>query len=86
MAGRLESLLSSRLSHQDYRQLNPSKSMTAIAAGGKLRKVFSLILLGLGASAFVLAATPEIDPGSGASALTLLAGAVLLLRNKTGKR
>ena len=49
-------------------------------------KVFSLILLGLGASAFLLASTPEIDPGSSASALTLLAGAILLFRNKTSKR
>ena len=51
-----------------------------------MRKVLSLTLLGLGVSTFLLAATPEIDPASGASALTLLAGAVLLIRSKTGKR
>jgi hypothetical protein len=52
-----------------------------------VRKVLSIALIGLGASAFVFAAsTPEIDPGSGASALTLLAGALLLIRNKKSKR
>ena len=52
-----------------------------------MRKVISLILLGLVASTFVLAASvPEIDPGTGTSALTLLAGAILLFRNRNGKR
>ena len=50
-----------------------------------MRKVFTLVLLGLGASTFVFGSVPEIDPGSGASALTLLAGAMLLLRSKTRK-
>ena len=46
-------------------------------------RVISVVLLGLGLSAFAwCAATPEIDPGSGASALTLLAGAALLIRSK----
>ncbi len=53
-----------------------------------MNKVISLFLLGLGASGllFSAAVTPEIDPSSGASALTLLAGAMLLFRSKTGKR
>jgi len=51
-----------------------------------MRKILSLILLGLGASAFAFGATPEIDPSSAASALTLFAGAILLFRNKTSKR
>jgi hypothetical protein len=52
-----------------------------------VQKTIALILLGLGASAFMNAAvTPEIDPGSAASAVTLLAGAVLLFRNKISKR
>ena len=49
-------------------------------------KVLSIVLLGVGASAFAIGAVPEIDPGSGASALTLLAGAILLFRNKVSKR
>ena len=51
-----------------------------------MRKVLSIILFGLGASTFVFGAVPEIDPGSSASALTLLAGAVLMIRSKTSKR
>ena len=50
-------------------------------------KVLSIVLLGIGASAFAFGVTtPEIDPGSGTSALTLLAGAILLFRNKISKR
>ena len=52
-----------------------------------MQKAINIIILGLGASAAMFAATvPEIDPGSGASALTLLAGAILLVRSKTGRR
>lgn len=51
-----------------------------------MHKVFTVVLLGLGASTFVFGAVPEIDPGSGASALTLLAGAILLFRNRISKR
>ena len=49
-----------------------------------MRKVLTVILFGLAASTFVLGATtvPEIDPGAGASALTLLAGAMMLIRSK----
>jgi hypothetical protein len=62
--------------------------MTAISARRLVNKILSLILLGLGAgaSAFAVVSAPEIDPGSGASALTLLAGAILLFRNKISKR
>jgi hypothetical protein len=51
-------------------------------------KAFCLFLMVLGAAAFVFAgpaSTPEIDPSSGASALTLLAGAILMFRNKTNR-
>jgi hypothetical protein len=52
-----------------------------------MRKLLTFIVLGLGASALAFGASvPEIDPGSGASALTLLAGAILLFRSKTSKR
>jgi hypothetical protein len=51
-----------------------------------MHRVLSVVLFGLGASTWALAVTPEIDPGSSASALTLLAGAILLIRHKTGKR
>jgi hypothetical protein len=50
-------------------------------------KVLTVVLLGLGASTFVFGVTvPEIDPGSGASALTLLTGVILLIRNRASKR
>lgn len=46
-------------------------------------KIVGMMLLVIGASgaAFALA-VPEIDPGSGASALALLAGAVLVVRGR----
>ena len=53
-----------------------------------MSRVLTAVLFGLGAATFVFAApaVPEIDPGAGASALTLLGGAVLLIRHKTSKR
>ncbi len=51
-----------------------------------MQKVLSMVLIGLGAAGTLLAgATPEIDPASGVGALTLLAGACLLIRSKTAK-
>jgi hypothetical protein len=51
-----------------------------------VRKSLSVIIFALGASTAALAATvPEVDPGTGASALTLLAGAILLFRSKVSK-
>jgi uncharacterized membrane protein YdcZ (DUF606 family) len=48
-------------------------------------RVISLVLLGLGIGSFAFAGSPvpEIDPTSGASALSLLAGAFLLFRAKS---
>lgn len=52
-----------------------------------MRKAFSIVLFGLGTSVLVFGApTPEIDPGSGIGALTLLAGAVLMFRSRISKR
>jgi hypothetical protein len=45
-----------------------------------------LTLFVVGASTLAFGAgAPEIDPGTGGSALALLAGAVLLFRSKIGK-
>jgi hypothetical protein len=53
-----------------------------------MHKVLTIVLLSLGASSVVFAATtvPEIDPGTGTSALTLLTGAILLIRNRKSRR
>lgn len=53
-----------------------------------MNKTISLILLGVGVSTLIFAGpsrTPEIDPASGISALTLIAGAVLLFRGRVHK-
>ena len=53
-----------------------------------MRKPLALILLGLGVLATASAVTveaPEIDAASGANALALLAGAVLLVRGRRRK-
>ncbi len=49
-----------------------------------MHKIVSLVLIGIATSGFLFGgpAVPEIDPGAGASALTLLAGAMLLIRQK----
>lgn len=50
-----------------------------------MRKILTLILLGVGLQALGgadITDTPEIDPASGASALALLAGAVVLIRGR----
>jgi hypothetical protein len=39
-----------------------------------------LLIIGIGSVASATIAAPEIDPASGMSALTLLGGAVLMLR------
>ena len=46
-------------------------------------KTLALVLMGIGAGAVAMAVpvTPEIDPASGVSALALLAGAVVLVRD-----
>ena len=46
-------------------------------------KIAGFALLGIGmSSACFAAATPEIDPASGASALAMLAGAMLMIRGR----
>jgi hypothetical protein len=46
-------------------------------------KIAGFALLGIGMSSVCFAAaTPEIDPASGASALAMLAGAMLMIRGR----
>jgi hypothetical protein len=50
-----------------------------------MQKLFALMLLVVGSSAVAMAtpplAIPEVDPASGASALALIAGGLLILRS-----
>ena len=48
-------------------------------------KLVGGVLLGIGVSGACLAATPEIDPASGANALALLTGALLVIRGRRGR-
>jgi hypothetical protein len=49
----------------------------------KLTKVLSLILLGIGVQVFAFGIpAPEIDPGSAASAVAILAGAIVVIRGR----
>jgi len=51
-----------------------------------VNRVFALILLGIGAGlACIAAPVPEIDPASGASALALLAGTLVVIRGRRRK-
>jgi len=51
-----------------------------------MNKIAALILFGLGAGIAASASVvPEIDPASGASALALLAGTVVLIRGRRRK-
>jgi hypothetical protein len=51
-----------------------------------MNKVLGMTLLLIGASTFAFAnAVPEIDPGSGASALALISGALLIARGRRKK-
>ena len=51
-----------------------------------MRKVLGMALLLIGASAVVMATpVPEIDPGSGVSALALLSGALMFIRGRKKK-
>lgn len=50
-----------------------------------MRKMFALVLLGIGAAVVALAApgpAPEIDPGTGMTAISLLSGALLVFRGR----
>jgi hypothetical protein len=47
-----------------------------------MQKLIALVLLVLGSSAVAMAnSVPEIDPASGASALALIAGGLMILRS-----
>jgi hypothetical protein len=51
----------------------------------KLRKILALALLGIAvqcAGMAALVAAPEIDPASGASAIALLTGAIVVIRGR----
>ena len=52
-----------------------------------MQKVFSIILLGIGAGVAAMAATgaPEIDPASAGSALALLSGTLLVIQGRRRK-
>ncbi len=49
-----------------------------------MNKIVALVLFGIGAGVAAMAGpgVPEIDPASGASALALLAGTVVLIRGR----
>jgi hypothetical protein len=52
----------------------------------KMRKVLAIVLFGIGSSVAAMAtAVPEIDPASAGSALTLLAGTILIFRGRRKK-
>jgi hypothetical protein len=49
----------------------------------KFTKVLSLVLLGVGVQAMAFGTpVPEIDPGSAASAVAILAGAIVVYRGR----
>ena len=49
-----------------------------------MKRVAGMVMLIVGVSGAAMAATtvPEIDPGAGASAVALLAGAILVIRGR----
>lgn len=47
-----------------------------------LLKIAGMGLLGIGLASVCSAATPEIDPASGANALAALTGALLIIRSR----
>jgi hypothetical protein len=46
---------------------------------------FALLMVGMAGAAFGIDPVPEIDAQSGASAVTLLAGALLVMRSRRSK-
>jgi hypothetical protein len=50
-----------------------------------MMKIAGAALVAIGMSSVCLAATPEIDPASGANALALLTGALLIIRGRRRK-
>ena len=57
--------------------------------GGSMTKIFGMALLGAGTATVAMAAAivsaPEIDPSTGVAAISLLAGAVLVIRGRRKK-
>jgi hypothetical protein len=53
--------------------------------GEQMRTLTALILLAIGSSVAAFAAVPEIDPASGASALALIACAVVVIRARRAR-
>jgi hypothetical protein len=52
----------------------------------RMNKIVALVLLGIGAGVAAMATpAPEIDPASGASAVALLAGMVVVIRGRRRK-
>lgn len=47
-----------------------------------MQKTIAMMLLFVGVSGAAMASVPEIDPGSGISALALLSGALLMMRSR----
>jgi len=47
-----------------------------------LMKIAGMALLAIGASGALMASVPEIDPASGANAIALLTGAMLIIRGR----
>jgi hypothetical protein len=53
-----------------------------LSVGGNMQKLIALVLLVAGSSAVAMASpAPEIDPASGANALALIAGGLVILRS-----
>jgi hypothetical protein len=53
-----------------------------------MKRALGAVLLAMGAASFALASpvgVPEVDPGSFASALALISGAVLVMRGRRGR-
>lgn len=50
-----------------------------------MRRIFAIVLLGIGAGVAATATVPEIDPVSAGSALALLAGTLLVIRGRRRK-
>ncbi len=47
-----------------------------------IMKVAGIALVGIGVAGSCLAAVPEIDPATGANALALVAGALMIMRSR----
>ena len=64
-----------------------SKKLRNLAASGRMALGIGLMAVALGGPAFAGApVTPEIDAGSMSAALTLLAGAVLVVTNRVRRK